>query len=109
MTSHERCWQQLPILSSLLQHLVYSETNCVFYSLLSQWDWWQRAEVLAIQGAEAESSQASGLPERQSELKVMLGNLVKPCLKTESEDNGEDVVQGLRADLACEPCAQSPV
>lgn len=80
----------------------------MFYSFLSQWDWWQRAEVLAIQGAEAESSQASGLPERQSELKVMLGNLVKPCLRTESEGDAEDVVQGLRADLACEALRSVP-
>lgn len=63
---------------------------------------------LARQGAEAESSQASGLPEQQSEFKIMLGNLVKPCLKTESEEDAEDVVQRLRG-LACEALHSIPV
>lgn len=39
--------KQLPLLM-MLQHLVYSGVNCVFYSFLLCWGWWQRAEVLAV-------------------------------------------------------------
>lgn len=80
----------------------------MFYSFLSQWGWWQRAEVLALQGAEAESSQVSGLPELQSELKIMLDTLVKACLKTKSENGGEDGAPWLSAYLRCEALSTIP-
>lgn len=50
---------------------------------------WLGLVVLAVQEAKAEGSQASGLPELQSELKITLGNLVRPCLKTKSAKGAE--------------------